>query len=124
MAGKKEKEKGLSLRHEILCVALIAFALYLAVSLFSDSSFSNWGGVIGRHISNGLLKTIGYTAYLLPFIIIAISFDLLLRRILGITRVVISSVIIFILSSSALFSAVSASGGAGGVVGAFLSVRF
>ncbi|MCR4287605.1 MAG: DNA translocase FtsK 4TM domain-containing protein, partial [Deltaproteobacteria bacterium] len=124
MAGKKEKAKGLSLRHEILCVALIAFALYLAVSLFSDSSFSNWGGVIGRHISNGLLKIIGYTAYLLPFIIIAISFDLLLRRILSITTVALASVMIFILSSSALFSAVSASGDAGGIVGAFLSVRF
>lgn len=124
MAGKKEKAKGLSLRHEIICIALIAFALYLAVSLFSDSSFSNWGGVIGRHISNGLLKVIGYTAYLLPFIIIAISFDLLLRRILSITTVALASVLIFILSSSALFSAVSASGGAGGVVGAFLSARF
>ncbi len=119
MASSRERGKGL--KQEIAGIALLAFALYIAVSLFSYGSPANWGGVIGSNISGAFLFTIGYTSYIFPFILIFISFEFLLRRFNDFRVALPVSFGVFVLASSALLSAITYTDKPGGAVGNFLS---
>lgn len=121
MAKPNSKQDGKGLKQEITGIVLFALSLYAAVSLFSYNTTSNWGGVIGEYLSWALLRSIGYTSYVFPFLLIIISFEFLLRRFFRFRVTVPVSFSFFILASSALLSLVMSSEEAGGVAGAFLS---
>ncbi len=120
---------------EIIGIALLAFALYSAASLFSYSEAyqTSWGGTSGIYVSWALKKTIGHTGYIFPFILAFISFGFLLRRIFAFRPAAPISFAFFILALSTLLSQTldqnyltgSPEGSkAGGLVGWFLSGYF
>ncbi|MBI5971225.1 MAG: DNA translocase FtsK 4TM domain-containing protein [Deltaproteobacteria bacterium] len=133
---KTKNEDGIpSVGLEITGIALLAVALYAAVSLlsYSEAYGTSWGGFVGIYLSWALLKAIGYTAYIFPFILAFISFGFLLRRIFAFRLAVPVSFAFFILSASTLLSQMldknlftgGPSGSkAGGLAGAFLSRYF
>ncbi len=114
------KDRG-GLKQEIIGIALLAFALYAAVSLFSYGRPSNWGGVIGANISGAFLYAIGYTSFLFPFILVLISIEFLLRRFNEFKVALPVSFAVFVLASSALLSGITYTDRPGGAVGNFLS---
>ncbi|MBI5491893.1 MAG: DNA translocase FtsK 4TM domain-containing protein [Deltaproteobacteria bacterium] len=116
---RNSKDKGL--KQEILGITLLALALYSAISLFSYNSASNWGGAIGVFLAKILLKTIGYTSYVFPFILAAVSVGFLLRRLYGFKASVPISFAFFIISFSAFLSQLLLKDEAGGFIGAHLS---
>ncbi|MBI5644439.1 MAG: DNA translocase FtsK 4TM domain-containing protein [Deltaproteobacteria bacterium] len=119
--SQKAKDEGKGLKQEIAGIILLAAALYTAVSLFSYTSAANWGGVVGVYLSRALIYTIGYTSYVFPFILLAISFEFLLRRIFAFRVALPVSFAFFILSSSSLLNLILLSDSAGGVIGYHLS---
>ena len=122
MASSRVKESGL--KQEAAGIVLLAFAVYIAISLFSYTDASNWGGLVGGLVSWGLLTSIGYTSYTFPFFLIVISFKFLLRRILTISLNVLAGFALFIPAFSAFLSEVfgpEAGGLLGGWLGGFLS---
>lgn len=104
---------------EIAGIALLALALYAAVSLFSPAGSTWGGGVIGEWLSWALLSSMGYTAYVFPFVVLAISLDFLLRRFVAFKAALVGSFVLFIISLSALLSSVFAET-TGGAIGEFL----
>jgi DNA segregation ATPase FtsK/SpoIIIE, S-DNA-T family len=114
------KDSG-ALKQEIIGIALLVFALYAAVSLFSYGRPSNWGGVIGANISGAFLFTIGYTSFIFPFILAFISIEFLLRRFNEFRVALPVSFAVFVLASSALLSGITYTDRPGGAVGNFLS---
>ncbi len=114
-------EKGNGVRQEIIGIALLALALYSAISLFTLNGPQNWGGTVGHYLSIGLIRSIGYTSYVLPAILVILSIEFILRRYLSLRWVVYVSSGALILALSALLAGVSSADGAGGAVGGFLS---
>ncbi|MDO8427567.1 MAG: DNA translocase FtsK 4TM domain-containing protein [Deltaproteobacteria bacterium] len=119
--SRNSKDNAKGLKQEILGIALLALALYAAISLFSYNSPSNWGGVVGVYLSKALLKTIGYTSYVFPFILVVISIGFLLRRLYNFRASVPISFAFFIISFSAFLSQLLLKDEAGGYIGAHLS---
>lgn len=115
------KEDGKGLKQEITGIVLLALSLYAAVSLFAYAASKNWGGVVGSYLSWALLRTIGYTSYVFPFLLIVISFEFLLRRFIRFRVAVPVSFAFFVLASSALLCSLFGTDAAGGAVGSFLS---
>lgn len=88
---KVEQRKDFSASRVFLSLLLLALSAYLLVSLLSfnplDPSFftftktkpSNYGGIIGSHISDILLSLFGLSAFLIPFLLIFLS----VRKFLG-----------------------------------------
>jgi len=113
------KDSG-GVRQEIIGIALLVFALYAAVSLFSYGRPSNWGGVIGANVSGAFLFTIGYTSFIFPFILVFISIEFLLRRFNEFKVALPVSFAVFVLASSALLSGITYTDSPGGAVGNFL----
>lgn len=109
------------LGREIAGIAILAVALYTGISLVSYHTVSNWGGVVGRHLSDVLLTSIGYTSYLFPLLLVVISLEFLLKGDFDFRAALPVSFLIFVASSSAFLSGVAATKGAGGVLGDFLS---
>ncbi len=118
---RNSKDNGKGLKQEILGIALLALALYSAISLFSYKSASNWGGAIGVFLAKILLKTIGYTSYVFPFILAAVSIGFLLRRLYRFKSSVPISFAFFIISFSAFLSQLLLKDEAGGFIGAYIS---
>ncbi|MBI5562521.1 MAG: DNA translocase FtsK 4TM domain-containing protein [Deltaproteobacteria bacterium] len=107
---------------EIIGIAVMAVGLYAGVSLFSYIGASvNWGGAVGDYLSRGLLYSVGYVSYCLPFFLIFVSVGLVLRRVFAFRPVVPISLGVFILSASSLLSELWGTEEAGGVAGSFLS---
>ncbi|MFQ5464843.1 MAG: DNA translocase FtsK [Thermodesulfobacteriota bacterium] len=124
MAETRENFKGV--RQEITGVALMAAALYTAISLYSYNETSNWGGVVGEFLSALLLGSIGYASYLFPLLLGVVSVELLLRRDFTFRASIPVGFVVFVGSLAALASGVTARGGegggvAGGWIGEFLS---
>ncbi len=119
--SRNSKDNAKGLKQEILGIILLALALYAAISLFSYNSPSNWGGVVGVYLSKALLKTIGYTSYVFPFILVVISIGFLLRRLYNFRASVPISFAFFIISFSAFLSQLLLKDEAGGFIGAHLS---
>ncbi|MBI1910784.1 MAG: DNA translocase FtsK 4TM domain-containing protein [Deltaproteobacteria bacterium] len=117
---KKDEGKGQGLKQEIAGIILLALSLYSAISLFSYYSAANWGGVVGEKLSWALLRSIGYSSYVFPFILTAISFEFLLRRIFAFRVVLPISFALFILSSSSLLNCIFLTEEAGGIVGSYI----
>ncbi|MFQ5736767.1 MAG: DNA translocase FtsK 4TM domain-containing protein [Thermodesulfobacteriota bacterium] len=115
-------EKGKGLGHEILGIALLALALYVAVSVFSWPGGAEWGGVAGQYISGAAFAAIGYTAYILPLFLFVIGFKLLLRRALTISTAAPVSIGVFMVAASGLMAHVTGDGVAGGAMGQAITV--
>ncbi|MBI5588146.1 MAG: DNA translocase FtsK 4TM domain-containing protein [Deltaproteobacteria bacterium] len=109
---------------EVVGILLLALSLYSAVSLFSYHSARNWGGVFGEALSWTLLRSVGYMSYALPFVLIVISVEFLLRRLFKFNLAVPISFAFFILSSSALLSCVILTKDSGGIIGDFIGGIF
>ncbi len=114
-------EKGNGVRQEIIGIALLALALYSAISLFTRTGPQNWGGTIGHYLSIGLIRSIGYTSYVFPIILLILSIEFILRRYLSLRWAAYISSGALILALSALLAGIAPTEGAGGVVGGFLS---
>src|SRR3989338_4315950 len=95
----KAEERGL--RQEIFGIAILAAALYVAVSLYPYGA-SNPGGVVGGYLSWALKKAVGYTSYIFPLLLIALSFKFLLRKVFVISYAVPAAIVVLILSVSAM----------------------
>jgi len=127
--GKKKTGRRLSgqaqgrmgLRQEMAGIFLLAVALYIGVSLYSNDYASNWGGVIGLYLSGTLVFAIGYLSYAFPILLAIISFELLLRRIFRFRPVVPVCFAFFIVSASAIASGILKTKEAGGAIGSVLS---
>lgn len=109
---------------EVAGILLLALSLYSAVSLFSYHGAGNWGGVVGQAVSWALLRSIGYVSYALPFVLIVVSVEFLLRRLFKFSLAVPVSFAFFILSSSALLSCVILTKDSGGIIGDFIGGIF
>lgn len=118
---KNSKDNGKGLKQEILGIILLALALYSAISLFSYKSASNWGGAIGVFFAKILLRSIGYTSYVFPFILAVVSIGFLLRRLYGFKASVPISFAFFIVSFSAFLSQLLLKDEAGGFIGTHVS---
>src|SRR3989338_940873 len=112
----KAEERGL--RQEIFGIAILAAALYVAVSLYPYGA-SNPGGVVGGYLSWALKKAVGYTSYIFPLLLIALSFKFLLRKVFVISYAVPAAIVVLILSVSAMLG--SSSEEAGGIAGRYLN---
>ncbi len=97
---------------EITGIVLIAAALYTGLSVFSALSGTQKGGVAGQYVSALLFKAIGYSSCILPLLLLAAGFKLLLRRVLSISAAVPASIAVFMAAASGLMAGVS--GGATG----------
>ncbi len=126
MAKKSGNKKGtpqtgrLGLRQEMTGIFLLAVALYIGISLYSNDYASNWGGVIGVYISGALVFAIGYVSYAFPFLLAIISLELLLRRIFKFRAAVPISFAFFTVAASALAGELIKTEKAGGVIGTYL----
>ncbi|MDP2690603.1 MAG: DNA translocase FtsK 4TM domain-containing protein [Deltaproteobacteria bacterium] len=122
MANGKNKDNrdATGLKQEMAGIFLLAVALYIGVSLYSNNYASNWGGVIGVHLSGALLFSIGYVSYAFPFLLGIISFGLLLRRIFRFRPAVPICFAFFTVAASALSSELAGTKKAGGVIGTVL----
>ncbi|MEK7773440.1 MAG: DNA translocase FtsK 4TM domain-containing protein, partial [Deltaproteobacteria bacterium] len=118
---QKSRDACKGLNQEIAGIVLLALSLYTAVSLFSYHSSANWGGVVGNRLAWLFLRAIGYTSYIFPFLLIIISIEFLLRRLVRFQIAVPVSFAVLILAASALLSEVSGGETSGGVLGASLS---
>ncbi|MDI6755994.1 MAG: DNA translocase FtsK 4TM domain-containing protein, partial [Thermodesulfobacteriota bacterium] len=90
--GRRHPADRSNLKKEILGVILVAFAVLLAISLFSfnpdDPSFNNQpsepqkatnlAGFVGAHLSDIFFQTFGLTAFLWPLFFIFFSLKLFL----------------------------------------------
>lgn len=119
MAETRESGKGL--RQEMTGIGLLAVALYAGISLYSYSEVSNWGGIVGKHLSTVLLMSIGYASYLFPILLGVISVEFILRRDFNLRVAIPVSFLIFVVSLSALLSGIIEGGLAGGFIGDFLA---
>jgi len=125
--GKKTAGKGapaegrMGLGQEMAGIFLLAVALYIGVSLYSNDYANNWGGVIGVYLSGALVFAIGRLSYAFPFLLAITSFELLLRRIFRFRPVVPVCFAFFIVSASAIASEAVKTKEAGGVIGLVLS---
>lgn len=117
-AAAQAGRKGLT--QEMAGIFLLAVAVYIGISLYSNGYASNWGGVVGVYLSNALIFAIGYVSYAFPFILAIISFELLLRRIFRFRPAVPVSFGVFTVAGSALAEELSETERAGGVVGSFI----
>lgn len=120
--------------HEIVGIFILAFCLFITISLLSyseqDPAFlqqgaskktMNWGGRVGLFASDELFFLFGFSAYLLPVILLLISIKLLLRRELIFSAALVVSLISLLVSSSGLISIFSDNRFiTGGVIGASL----
>ncbi|TAN63133.1 DNA translocase FtsK [bacterium] len=118
---RKAKESS-GKKQEIIGIILFAVSLYAGLCLFPSNS-GNWGGVVGGYVSSALIWVIGYTAYIFPILLFAVSLKLLLRKVFKVSASVPVGIAVFILALSALFG-LSASMVAGGAVGDFLAGIF
>ncbi|MBI5887039.1 MAG: DNA translocase FtsK 4TM domain-containing protein [Deltaproteobacteria bacterium] len=121
-SAKKEREtEGGGVTLEVIGIAVLAAGLYCGVSLFSYAEVSNWGGIVGEYLARACFYTIGYVAYVLPFVMVFVSAGLLLRRVFTFRVAVPVCFVVLILSLSSLFAQLFGAEDAGGVIGGFLS---
>ena len=118
--GNPVRER-MGLGQEMAGIFLLAVALYIGLSLYSNDYASNWGGVIGVYLSGALVFAIGHISYAFPFLLAIISVELLLRRIFRFKPVVPVCFAFFIVSASAIASEAMKTKEAGGVIGSTLS---
>jgi len=121
MAGSAKTDDSRGLKQEIAGIVVLAAALYIGASLMSYNSEQNWGGVVGSFLSWGLLFTIGFTSYAFPFLLAAVGFALVLRRIFSFRTSVPVSFVFLIIAASSLLEIIMSAPGAGGLVGRTVS---
>jgi len=119
-ARRGNVEAGRGIRQEAIGIILLAFAVYVGVSLFSGSTEANRGGVVGDFISWGLLTSIGYTSYTFPFFLALLSARFLLRRVIRVNALAPLGFIILVPALSALSRVVFNRLESGGIIGNLL----
>jgi S-DNA-T family DNA segregation ATPase FtsK/SpoIIIE len=125
MGNATQKRKGL--KEEIIGIALLAVTLFSTISLVSyyltaRGRQTNWGGVVGESLSEALFLIIGLTSYAIPFVILILAIEFLLKREVSSWVYRAVSLFIFILSLSGLLSlGIGDNNVAGGVVGQHIS---
>ncbi|MCP3678095.1 MAG: DNA translocase FtsK [Deltaproteobacteria bacterium] len=118
-----QKRRGL--KQEIVGILLLALSLFSAISLISyylteRSRPTNWGGVVGDYFSETLFFIIGLTSYTIPFVILILAVEFLLKREISSWLKRAVSLSIYLLSLSALLSLVIGED-RGGVIGQHIS---
>ena len=120
-----QKRRGL--KQEIVGILLLALSLFSAISLISyylteRGRPTNWGGVVGDYLSELLFFIIGLTSYTIPFVILILAIEFLLKREVSSWLKRAVSLVIYLLSLSALLSLVIGEDRvAGGVIGQHIS---
>ncbi len=125
MGNSTQKRQGL--KEEIIGIALLAVTLFSTISLISyyltaRGRPTNWGGVIGEYLSETLFLIIGLASYTIPFVILILAIEFLLKREVSSWLYRVVSLFIFIFSLSGLLSlGIGDNNVAGGVVGQHIS---
>jgi S-DNA-T family DNA segregation ATPase FtsK/SpoIIIE len=123
MAGKRDpKASRRGVKEEVAGIAIVSLALYAAVSIYSPAGPSNWGGWVGERLSSALFRVLGYTSFILPAILAALSLEFLLRRRSGFRPSVLAAFPALIVSLAGLLSIALPARGAGGAAGEMLGV--
>jgi S-DNA-T family DNA segregation ATPase FtsK/SpoIIIE len=129
------QEKKSKLNREILAVAILVIALFVALSLLSyhpaslDSSsrwFHNWGGSYGANLANGLQQILGIASYLLPVFLFVLGYSLFFDSYQEIRRTKLIGGLFLVWSAATLLSlvrSVDAGQETGGLVG-YLTAQF
>ncbi|MFQ5585870.1 MAG: DNA translocase FtsK [Thermodesulfobacteriota bacterium] len=120
-----QKRRGL--KQEIVGILLLALSLFSAISLISyylttRGRAANWGGVVGDYLSEVLFFIIGLTSYTIPFVILILAIEFLLKKEVSSWLKRAVSLVIYLLSLSALLSlTIGEDRVAGGVIGQHIS---
>ena len=108
MADTKGKKR--EIKAEIAGIIFAALALLSAVSLvFYHTGSSHRLGILGNNISWILFVTIGYSAYVFPFLFFLLAYEFIVRYGVNFRIVMPLSLFFFVSSLSAIFSLVTGS---------------
>lgn len=110
-------ERSSKLNREIWGIIVFAFALLIALSLFSynpaDRSLNtpsgrlethNWGGVVGAYLADLLLQVFGLSGYLFSLFLFLVSFDLFRSSHRAFSPTKVSGAALFLWSAATLLS--------------------
>jgi S-DNA-T family DNA segregation ATPase FtsK/SpoIIIE len=133
---KQTSSKNQTRVNEIIAVVLLAFAVLTFLCLISydssDPSFNtassqkiqNWIGVVGANFAAFLMMIVGYTAHLLPALLVLIAWRFFRSTRLNFSFSRIIGYVLFILSVSSLIVLFGFKGDKGGLIGAFFAQMF
>jgi len=108
MADTKVRKR--EIKAEIAGIIFAALALLSAVSLvFYHTGSSHRLGILGNNISWILFVTIGYSAYVFPFLFFLLAYEFIVRYGVNFRIVMPLSLFFFVSSLSAIFSLVTGS---------------
>ncbi len=105
----------------MVAIVTLSLAVLTAVSLYSRNMEDNLAGFVGSSIAWGLFLVIGYSAYVVPFLLTAASVELFIKRKLTIKVSFPVSLVLFGFSLSGLCALLIYGDMTGGIVGGLLA---
>jgi len=122
---------------EIIGIALLALSLFTLISLLSYSPrdptlysrdptqvVSNWGGIVGASLADGLFISIGSSSYILPILILVLALGFLRKEDTPFRLSHPLGFSLLIISSSALLSIYGKGPLSGGIIGRHITYIF
>ncbi len=122
MVKPVEEKTGLSLSKEVVGLIVLAISFFVGAALYSERDGLNWVGSLGTSFSWVLSFMLGYASYEIPLLLLFISLKLIIKSYFSFNTLTVVGLVIFLLSTSAIFSLFGADPAVmGGLAGAFIS---